>query len=451
MILASDGTTELFVLPCFDSVAELVQAYDVYFDHVMPLFKEEQEKRKLLHKSMAPKCMLIENVACVVDSDDDVPFITLPCGHSYHTSCLRENLEAGSLGFTVCSCSMRLFMWQVEGGGDERAVKAVVDATCPALQDDGKFANCSCPIPWDVLFDSNLFEENNEKAVRAWEDEVRAVLSDRSKQCRLSPRESSSRRRYFPVLARDARRLPYCRILQQTHPTLPAAHRARFVFRFVFDADVQSSFCFRCPGHWFEEHRPATCTHMLTWGASVFGGEAKVKGKDAEDEDMLSRMYIFRNSVGCPGWSSCVLLVVNIGQDVVSACKRRAGASTLLVVDRRIEHRTGAARDVASTSARFVSHRSRKASVRAARASSRKRPSVSRLLHGLTLYSFLRTNASSSKLPMACSRKSTSPQRAGLAFRAPFILCLGATELKARSLLPRARSSSRHVQPSHMP
>jgi hypothetical protein len=37
---------------------------------------------------------------------------------------------------------------------------------------------------------------------------------------------------------------------------------------------------------------------MTLWGSSVFGA---MSHGATEDESLLSRMYIFRNSVGCPG------------------------------------------------------------------------------------------------------------------------------------------------------
>ena len=63
---------------------------------------------------------------------------------------------------------------------------------------------------------------------------------------------------------------------------------------------VQSSFCFKCFGCWFEDHRPATCRQMSVWGEAVSLGSEAAKAKGT-DQSFLDYMYIYRNTVKCPG------------------------------------------------------------------------------------------------------------------------------------------------------
>jgi hypothetical protein len=92
---------------------------------------------------------------------------------------------------------------------------------------------------------------------------------------------------------------------------------------------LQTTFCFKCQGHWFEDHRPATCAHLLAWGASVYGGDTKsTSKKQTEDEDMLSRMYIFRNSVGCPGLCPYNISILVRNHCMVSGCGQRVQKTT---------------------------------------------------------------------------------------------------------------------------
>jgi hypothetical protein len=59
---------------------------------------------------------------------------------------------------------------------------------------------------------------------------------------------------------------------------------------------IQSSFCFKCISHWYEDHRPATCQQVAAWGEAVF----QETGQSGADNEMLDCMYIFQNTVKCP-------------------------------------------------------------------------------------------------------------------------------------------------------
>jgi hypothetical protein len=69
--------------------------------------------------------------------------------------------------------------------------------------------------------------------------------------------------------------------------------------RVWFCSHSQTSFCFKCKGKWFEDHRPALCDHMTRWGDSIFSGESATQSADA-DATLLNQIYMFNNTVRCP-------------------------------------------------------------------------------------------------------------------------------------------------------
>ena len=175
----------------------------------------------------------------------------------------------------------------------------VVGVTCPALDTDGRSV-CTAPIPWAELIASGLFGNHTDQALHIYQTEILAVrVREAASLCPCPGVCGRVVLATSPLTnATNAIECAQCQVF-------PTAYNCMFVFWVCDGCLAQVRFCFRCEGRWAEEHRPATCAHMLQWGASVFGRATPLSAHAAkvDDESHLSRMYIYRNTVGCPGMS----------------------------------------------------------------------------------------------------------------------------------------------------
>ena len=189
----------------------------------------------------------------------------------------------------------------------------VVGATCPALDSTGHEC-CSEPIPWVKLLESSLFMHMHDRALAVYQNEM---LNKRIQESPFLHSCPGTCNRVVvlthpPTNASNEIQCDKCNVRTCVYVCMHVCmYVCMYVSLYFIDADIpcphilislQISFCFKCRGQWYESHVPATCGHMVLWGASVFGAGDTNKQHDSE---FLSRMEIFRSTVGCPG--VCVL------------------------------------------------------------------------------------------------------------------------------------------------
>eukprot|EP00042_Codosiga_hollandica_P059108 m.902192 g.902192 ORF g.902192 m.902192 type:complete len:965 (+) comp60061_c0_seq29:224-3118(+) len=207
-------------------------------------------------------CAFRDYVCVVDDSEQAQPLYTLPCGHVFHQACLREILGTKCLGLTAAGAK-----------SDQKGTIEVVGAKCPALNQEGQEC-CQEPIPWAKLLDSDIFSDVEDRAMDIIQNEL---LNKRIQESAFL--HSCPGRCNRVVLVSQ-----------------PLSNRTNA----IYCDECKISFCFKCRGRWYEDHRPATCQHMLLWGASVFGTDQSDHAS-VDDKEILSRMRIFRTTVCCPG------------------------------------------------------------------------------------------------------------------------------------------------------
>lgn len=109
------------------------QVYDYYFSTFRkqaPPASDTFEGLSMVKPILySPLCRCAIELAGMCPEDDEDghdEFITLPCKHRVHVSCLKERLETGSLGFST------------EGNSGELGTTAVIGASCPAMDMHGR-------------------------------------------------------------------------------------------------------------------------------------------------------------------------------------------------------------------------------------------------------------------------------------------------------------------------
>ena len=207
------------------------------------------------------------DLACAVD-EGGVGWdhrLTLPCGHAFHVECFNLCVESTYLGFEVA-------------GTGERAARAVLGATCPALDPLTGVKVCQEPIPWLTLLQQGFFGDKQQAVQQAWATDILNKYVTENLLLQKCPGQCE---RVFVsgVLPTNATNVVMC-------------------------DECSLSFCFNCHGGWDEDHRPATCAQISRWGESVFELQPRGAGADKDgnpDHTMLDLMYIYRNTVRCPG------------------------------------------------------------------------------------------------------------------------------------------------------
>eukprot|EP00048_Salpingoeca_helianthica_P015860 m.229013 g.229013 ORF g.229013 m.229013 type:complete len:2646 (-) comp17649_c0_seq1:185-8122(-) len=182
------------------------------------------------------------------------------CKHTFHRSCVTDFITEHCFGGFE--------------GAKQRTNMTIAGATCPARSEDGTEL-CNAFIPWFELFESDIFGAHLPEARTRWENEVLTRWAAESPLLQACPGGCGM----------------FAAVSAPPEQTVTIAQCPR----------CKSSFCFKCKGLWFEDHRPALCDHMTRWGDSIFSGSDPQPGAAAASDDtVLNQMYLFNHTVRCP-------------------------------------------------------------------------------------------------------------------------------------------------------